>query len=342
MSAAGQRGRRPDHRSLLRVAFVVVVLAVCAAVVVHVVDGLDARKVAAAFGDLSPVGVASIVVSTVALLVAEAALAAAFVPGLSLRRGAIAFFVTTSASSLLPGPADYPVRYKMLRSWGYDAQVAATASAGPTVFNSAHKLVMPLVAATAIALGDVHIGGIRRLVVVGSLVFTIAVLAVVAALGTEDRTRSVARAAERAVRRPVAEWIIGHRNRAALLVRQTWKRAIVGLTLVVAASVALFVACLRATGTPGDALPVLALVAVWAMVRAISALPTTPGDVGLSDAAYLSLLTQIAGTAHVNTIAAGVVVYRAITLLLPLPLGVLALAAWRRSIGTAADDLEPR
>ncbi|HWL41686.1 MAG TPA: lysylphosphatidylglycerol synthase domain-containing protein [Ilumatobacter sp.] len=312
-----------------RLALVAVALAAAAFVLTRVFDEFDGREIWAVFGRLTSTDIVRIALAMVALLVAEAFLAAAFVPGLSVARGGLTFLTTSAITSVIPGPADYPVRYKMLRSWGYDRSFAATASAGPTVFNSAHKLVMPLVAAVCLVVSDVPIGGVARLVFVSCVVLTVAVVAVAFVAGTEARTAAAAAVVARLARRPWAAAIVRHRNQAAALVLLTWKRAVLGEVLVVASSVVVFVWCMRGAGVGSASASWVALLCVWAVVRAVSALPTTPGDVGVTDVAYVSMVSHITGPGHVNAITAAVVLYRVVTYLAPVVLGVLAFAAWR-------------
>lgn len=319
-------------RVAARIALVVVALGFAALLLTWVFHDFDAAEVGRALNRLSAGDYARIGVAFMALLIAEAVLAAAFVPGLSIWRGSLTFLATSAVTSVIPGPSDYPLRYKMLRSWGYDPHVAATAGAGPTVFNSAHKLVMPLVAAVALWLGDVHVGGIGTLLAVACSVLVAASALIVFLAGTEHRTRSAAGVIARVVRRPVTERIVTARNHAVALARQTWKRAVFGEILVVATSVVLFVWCMRGIGLPGERVSWAALLCVWAMVRAVSALPTTPGDVGVSELAYVSLLSQISGRGYVNTITAGIVLYRLLTFFAPVPLGVAAFGVWRLTV----------
>ena len=315
-----------------RIGLVVGSLALAAALLAWVFHDFDASEVLAAVRRLSWGEWATIIAAFAALLVAEAVLAAAFVPGLSIGRGAITFLATSAVTSVVPGPSDYPLRYRMLRSWGYDAGVAATAGAGPTVFNSAHKLVMPLVAAVALWLGDVRVAGVGRLLAVACAVL-LAVSALVAfVVGTEARTRAAGGVVAKLVRKPVAEPIVRARNQAVALARQRWKRAVFGEVLVVTASVVLFVACMRGVGLPAERASWPALLCVWAMVRAVSALPTTPGDIGVSELVYVSLIGQVAGLGWVNTITAGVVVYRLMTFFAPVPLGLAAFGLWRWTV----------
>jgi ABC-type thiamin/hydroxymethylpyrimidine transport system permease subunit len=54
-----------------------------------------------------------------------------------------------------------------------------------------------------------------------------------------------------------------------------------------------------------------------------------PGNAGVSELAFVGLLTPIAGTAFVNEVTAGVLLFRLLTWLLMIPAGGAALALWQ-------------
>jgi hypothetical protein len=313
----------------VRVALLVVGFAAAGLVLARAFNGFDASEVGAALAGLGWADYLRLAGVFVVLLAAQAFLAAAFVPGLSMRHGLIAWLGSNAVAMMVPGPSDVPLRYKMFRSWGLPAGDAATATAGATLLNSVHKLVLPAIAAAGLAVGDVDVGGVRNAVIAGCVVFTGLAVVVGFAFGTEARTAAAGRLVGRAIRRPVAHRLVRYRNGAVGLVRVTWKRALIGLVLVVGVSVVLFVACMRAAGLPATAASALALFCVWALVRGLTVLPTMPGDAGVSELAYVSLLSQVAGSQHVNAAAAGVVLYRLITWIALIPLGAIAIAAWR-------------
>lgn len=313
----------------VRVLLVVAGFAVAGFVLARAFTGFDAAEVGAALTSLGWGDYLLLTGVFVVLLAAQAYLAAAFVPGLSMRRGLIAWLGSNAVAMLVPGPSDVPLRYKMFRSWGLPAGDAATATAGATLLNSVHKLVLPAIAAVGLAVGDVNVGNVRNAVIVGCAVFAGLAVAVVFVFGTARRTAVAGGILGLVVRRPVADVLVRNRNRAVGLVRTAWKRMLVGLLLVVGVSVVLFVVCMRAAGLPATAASTLALFCVWALVRGLTVLPTMPGDAGVSELAYVSLLAQVAGSAHVNAAAAGVVLYRVITWIALIPLGAIAIAAWR-------------
>ena len=67
-------------------------------------------------------------------------------------------------------------------------------------------------------------------------------------------------------------------------------------------------------------------------MRLVSALPITPGGVGVVELGLTVSLQVAAGVdAFDAKIAAAVLVFRTITFILPIPLGALAYMYWRRS-----------
>jgi len=68
-----------------------------------------------------------------------------------------------------------------------------------------------------------------------------------------------------------------------------------------------------------------------AAVALISLIPITPGAVGLSEVAYVGLLTAVAGQDLTDQITAAVVIFRAAQWLAPIPIGWILLILMRRN-----------
>ena len=97
--------------------------------------------------------------------------------------------------------------------------------------------------------------------------------------------------------------------------------------------------CIRFAGVPEAAASSAAIFCVFAIVMGLTVVPLIPGNVGVSELAYVGLLTPIAGTAYANEVTAGVLVFRMLTWLLLIPTGFIALAIWRRGLRSAARSL---
>ena len=92
---------------------------------------------------------------------------------------------------------------------------------------------------------------------------------------------------------------------------------------------------LRHVGVGEDVLSWIQILAVFAFIRLVSALPVTPGGVGVVELGLTVGLQVAADFTGVSEslfearIAAAVLVFRAITFLLPVPLGAISYAIWR-------------
>ena len=90
-------------------------------------------------------------------------------------------------------------------------------------------------------------------------------------------------------------------------------------------------ACVRASGLGQGQVSWQASLAAFAFVRLVSVLPLTPGGVGVVEAGLTGPLIVGLPPAAVARVAAAVLLYRAVTYLLPIPLGALAYLWWRRT-----------
>ncbi|HUF98900.1 MAG TPA: hypothetical protein VMM60_12295, partial [Ilumatobacter sp.] len=88
----------------------------------------------------------------------------------------------------------------------------------------------------------------------------------------------------------------------------------------------------RVVGLPSAAASTLALCCIWALVRGLTILPTMPGDAGVSEVAFVSLVIQVAGNGTVNTVTAGVLLYRVLTWLMMIPIGGVAIVMWQAAL----------
>jgi uncharacterized membrane protein YbhN (UPF0104 family) len=143
--------------------------------------------------------------------------------------------------------------------------------------------------------------------------------------------------ASRLARRPppadIAGSLSGFRDRAgALLAARGWR--------ITAATVASYLtlwlvllACLRGTGLSQAQVPWQTSFAAFAFIRLLTALPITPGGLGVTELGLVGILATSAGPAAGVQVTAAVLLYRAVTYLPPIPLGALAILTWRIAPG---------
>jgi uncharacterized protein (TIRG00374 family) len=86
--------------------------------------------------------------------------------------------------------------------------------------------------------------------------------------------------------------------------------------------------CLRAFGVSPDEVSGIEAFAGWALVRLLGGLPITPAGIGVVELGLTGALVGFGG-ANAEVVAA-VLVYRFLTIVPTLILGLLAAATWRR------------
>ena len=90
-------------------------------------------------------------------------------------------------------------------------------------------------------------------------------------------------------------------------------------------------ACLRGTGLSQAQVPWQTSLAAFAFVRLLTALPVTPGGLGITELGLIGTLAAGADHRATAQVTAAVLLYRAVTYLPPIPLGALACLVWRHA-----------
>jgi uncharacterized membrane protein YbhN (UPF0104 family) len=263
----------------------------------------------------------------------------------------VAWLGPTAVSSMVPGPSDMPIFYRMVVSWGNPPSVAATAVAANSVMNISSKLVLPAVAGVGLAAADIEVEGILGAIVSATVILAVLLIIGVVVLGSERRTAAFGRLLDRVLRptlrllrretsgAALADRLVDRRAEAVGVLRTRWIRATASQLLVTAARVALFVMCIRFVGTPESAVSWQALFCVWAIVRGLTVIPIMPGNAGVSELAYVGMLVPIAGNEYVNEVTAGVLLFRILTWLLMIPAGLVAFGLWRAGLRRSGIDI---
>ena len=138
-----------------------------------------------------------------------------------------------------------------------------------------------------------------------------------------------ARLARRAPPASAAGSLPGFRDRAsALLAARGWR--------ITAATVAshlmlwlVLLACLRAVSLSQAQLPWQTSLAAFAVVRLLTAIPVTPGGLGITELGLIGILAGSAGQDASAKVTAAVLMFRTVTYLPSIPLGALACLTWR-------------
>jgi putative heme transporter len=207
------------------------------------------------------------------------------------------------------------------------------------IWNQLFALGAPAVALALLGLAGEDNRLLRTVALIGLTVFVLVVAAFAAALSTGELAHGIGNLAARLVNRalrpvkrgPVA-WngnsLAAFRRHAIGLLRRRWW----ALTLAtVAGQLAVFlvlVVCLRTLGVGADQVTLTEAFAAWALVRLLGSVPLTPGGVGIVELGLTGALVAFGGDNE--GVLAAVLLYRVLTVVPTLVLGLLAGVTWRR------------
>lgn len=277
----------------------------------------------------------------------------AALPGLGFRQALVLTQASTALSIVSPAGAavGMAASYSMLRSWRFSAAAVGLAVAVAGIWNQLVNLAFPIVALALLTAADQGHPALRTAALIGLAVLVVAVCAFALVLWRTEWARRIgdlaARLANRALRllrRGSVEWdgasFSRFRSQALGLLRRRW-HVITAATLAGHLTVfVLLLVCLRVTGITEGEVTVTEAFAGWALVRILGALPLTPAGVGFVEVGLAGALAAF-GAPNAEAVAA-TLLYRALTVLPTLALGLLAAATWRThrpgdAIGSPSD-----
>jgi uncharacterized protein (TIRG00374 family) len=268
----------------------------------------------------------------------------AAMPGLSYRDAFIVGQSSTAVSATLPAGSALGVgmTYAMYSSLGHSGAEIGLATVLTGIWNNFVKLGLPVVALAILALmGDSTTAeAIAAATGLGTLALAVTVFALVLrsdrlAMRVGDRMQRLARPLLRALRRdqgaPWSDTFVQFRHQTIGLLRHRWHV----LTLATIVShLSLYIVLLLALRhmDVSDAMVGWAQVlSVFALTRLVTALPVTPGGLGVVELALTAGLV-VAGGPEAPVVAA-VLIYRVLTLFVQVPIGVACYVWWRAGPG---------
>lgn len=301
----------------------------------------DYRDVWAVVSDLSWQWVAVLTAATVLNLVTFAPPWMVALPGLSFVQAMVVTQTSTALSIVVPAglAAGMASSYGMLRTWGFASRDVARAVTLTGLWNQFLNLSFPIVAVFLLSTtgGDSRVLSLAAFV--GTAVLGVVVAGLVVVLASkrlaEDIGDLAARLANRAlgkVRRGPVSWggqaFERFRREAGELLRRRWL-ALTAASLAGSLTVFLvLVLSLRALDVPASQVTVVEAFAAWSLVRLLGTIPITPGGIGIVE---LGLTGALIGFGGDNTaVVAAVLVYRFLTMVPTLVVGLLAATTWRR------------
>ena len=265
-------------------------------------------------------------------------------PSIRLREAAVVNLGSNAVANTLPagGALAMGVSWAMLSSWGVSTAEYVLYTLVSGIWNVFARLGLPVLALLVLVTVSRPGAGLIAAAATG-----LALLAAMAAgLGLLMRSESFAVRAGRALqsalafacrvaRRPppadIPGSLLGFRYRAgALIAARGWP-----ITVATAASnLALWLvllACLRGIGLSQAQVSWQTSLAAFAFVRLLTVMPITPGGLGITELGLIATLAAGGGHRDGAQVTAAVLLYRAVTYLPPIPLGVIACLTWRHA-----------
>ena len=248
---------------------------------------------------------------------------------------------STAVANSLPGGGalGIGVTYGMYSAYGFPKSEIALSILVSGIWNNFVKLGMPVVALALVAIqGNANTGLVgASLAGVGVLAGAIVLFALTLrsdAMARRVGTRlgAVVSFGRKVVRKPpsrdMADSVARFRHDALGLLKRRWLWLTLA-TLVSHTSLYLvLLVTLRHVGISNNEVGWAEVLAAFAFVRLISALPITPGGLGVVELGLTAALISAGGDAA--QVAAAVLLYRALTYLPPIPIGAVMYLRWRR------------
>jgi putative heme transporter len=236
----------------------------------------------------------------------------------------------------------------MYRSWGFtNAQIGLSVLV-TGIWNIFMKLGLPVVALALLAVEGRAGGGLLIAAVIGVAVLIAAVVMLALVLWKQEFARRIgsslgktASFVRKLIRKsPVEDWgeaAVRFRRQTIQLVSKAWLKLTLSTLISHLALWLVLLLALRHVGVSAAELTTAQVLGVFAFGRLITALPITPGGVGIAELGYIGGLL-LAGREQADVppevfraqVVAAVLVFRALTYAFQIPLGAITYLIWRR------------
>ena len=269
-------------------------------------------------------------------------------PGLGFWTALMMTQATTALSIVVPGGAAVGIAtaYAMLRRSGFTTGAVARSVTLVSLWNQLANLAYPIVALflltmtgeeTAVLATVAFVGVAILGVVVGALVLVLYSNRMAADIG--DLAARATTAVNRRLHREPVSWSGSNFERFRIDVVDVLQHRWHLLTLATLAGsltvFAVLLVSLRALHVPSTEVNVVEAFAAWSLARILGSIPITPGGIGIIE---LSLTAALIGFGGNNAgVLAAVLVFRFLTIVPTLILGIIGAAVWRRLVRHAPE-----
>jgi putative heme transporter len=265
----------------------------------------------------------------------------ATLPGLRFRQAFVLTQASTASTYVLPGGAavGVGVSFGMLRGWGFTGRPVTLALAITGIWNQFAMLAFPIVALAMLTLSQEQNPLLQTVAFIGVAILVLSAGGFAVGLTSDRLAKWVGNTAARIVsrllrviRRDPVTWggasFVSFRHEAVGLLKRRWHV----LTLaVLAGQLTVFLVLLvslRVLDVSAGEVSAIEAFASWSLVRLLGSIPITPGGIGIVEVGLTTALVGFGG--HNAEVVAAVLVYRFLTIVPTLLLGLASAATWRR------------
>jgi uncharacterized membrane protein YbhN (UPF0104 family) len=342
---APQRKKRSWWQQALSVAVTVIVLV---AVFGFVIPQLaDYKDILGFVSEIPATTWLVLVAFSVAFLLAYPIVLIQVIRTLRFREAFTNHMAGTAVTNSVPsgGAIALALNYTMYLSWGITPHAVSAGLLAAGVWDWLARIALPVLAVIGLA----AIGETLRwmwLVSIGGVIFvSMALFLLIWLTRNEAATEGFARWLDR-----MAGWVFGriHRDKPdvvaivmqfrddlnGIIADRAW-RLTAATVWNHATMTAVFVVSVYAVGVDRNVIPIPWVVLAFTLGRFVVMIPVSPGGLGLVDLGWIGLLTLGWQTAtpsvpvDASLISAGVLLFRALTLLPPIPIGIVTGLYWR-------------
>jgi uncharacterized protein (TIRG00374 family) len=301
----------------------------------------DYRDVWAVVRDLSWEWTVALLAATVLNLFTFAPPWMVALPGLRFRSALALTQVSTALSIVVPAGAAVGIAgsYGMLRRWGFPSREIGRAVTLVSLWNQFANLSYPIIAVSLLTAFGGDSALLATAAFIGVAVLAVAVAALATVLASDRTATDIGNLTARVVdwtrlklgRAPVLWGGVSFerfRNDAVDLLRRRWHVLTVATYCGTLTIFLLLLVSLRAFGVPGSEVSVVEAFAAWSLARLLGSVPITPGGIGVVELGVTGALVGFGG--NNAGVVAGVLVYRFLTIVPTVALGLLAATTIRR------------
>ncbi|HET9311393.1 MAG TPA: YbhN family protein [Actinomycetota bacterium] len=334
----------PDHHSpVRRIVSGLISVAIVGGIFVFAIPKIaDYGEVRTAFGSLTWLELVSLVAATIFNLFSYWWANMAALPGLRMGHAAVLTQTTTSVANTLPGGGAIAVglTYTILKSWGFTGTDVALYVGVTGIWNIFVKLALPVLSIVILVIAGQSGSAYVVAAVVGVVVLAIAVGLLAALFASERFARRIGDGVGRVLsfflrlfRRPpktdTGDRAVRFRSDTIGLVERRWLRLTWTTILSQLALFFVLLLSLRNMGLSEQDVSSAQVFAVFAFSRLLSAVPITPGGVGVIDLGYIGGLAAAAPDSEHAAVVGAVLMFRALTYGIQIPIGAFTYLIWK-------------